>query len=81
MLAAGIIQESYSPWAHPIACVAKPDGSSRLAVEMRCVPDGRQSHELLRKIDKARLINVERVERERSLINSLDCSSGFHQIL
>ena len=77
MLAAGIIQESNSPWAHPIVCVAKPDGSTRLAVDMRLVnsytvPDAYpipRTDELLRKIGKARFIS------------SLDCTSGFHQIL
>jgi len=77
MLAANIIQESNSPWAHPIVCVAKPDGSTRIAVDMRLINSFTVSDaypiprtdELLRKIGQAHFIS------------SIDCTMGFHQIL
>ena len=76
LLADGRIRKSKSPYAHPIVCVSKPDGSVRLCCDFRHVNSGTindaypmpRAEDLLNRVSNARYIS------------SLDCSSGYWQI-
>ena len=76
LLKEGLISESTSQWAHPIVCVAKPDGSIRLCVNYKdvnsvTVPDRypmARIDDLIQKVGKAKYIST------------LDNTAGYWQI-
>ena len=77
LLADGLIEESNSPWAHPVVCVRKADGKSlRLCCDYRglnsfslsdCFPMC-QTEDLINQVASAKYITT------------LDCSSGYWQV-
>ena len=76
LLQDGRIRKSNSPYAHPIVCVSKPDGSVRLCCDFRHVNSGTindaypmpRSEDLVNRISGAKYIST------------LDCTSGYWQI-
>ncbi|TMI46921.1 hypothetical protein E6H19_00070, partial [Candidatus Bathyarchaeota archaeon] len=76
LLEQDIIERSNSPYAHPIVCIRKKDGTLRLAVDYRAINSVSandsfpmaNSNELLMTVGRAKYITC------------LDCSQGYFQI-
>ena len=76
LLEDGRIQESHSPYAHPLVCVTKRNGEIRVCTDLRMInsitiPDAfpiPNPDELLNRISPAKFITT------------LDCTSGYWQI-
>ena len=75
LLAEGKIQESDTPWVHPIVCVIKPDKSVRMCVNYKYVNAGtiQQPYYLSRVDDILRKVS------SKNYITSLDCNQGYYQ--
>ena len=76
LLADGLISESTSPWAHPIVCVAKPDGSIRLCVNYKEV----NKFTISDAYPMNRIDDLLQEVGDAAYITTLDCSSGYWQI-
>jgi len=76
LLKDGKIRPSHSPYAHPIVCVAKPNGDIRVCCDLRHVNSGTindaypmpRAEDMLMKVSSAKYLTT------------LDCTSGYWQI-
>ena len=76
LLRDGKIRLSRSPFAHPILCVAKPNGDIRICTDMRYVNSGTindaypmpRAEDMLMKVSSS------------TFLTTLDCTSGYWQI-
>ena len=77
LLKEGVIRESNSPWASPIVCARKADGSLRLVIDYRCTNAKSVTatlhpipliEDLLDRLAKAKYFSI------------LDAKSGYHQM-
>lgn len=76
LLKQGIIEPSFSPYAHPIVCVKKKDGSLRLAVDYRAVNSITISQEFPMKNANELLMQVGAAK----FITTFDATQGYYQI-
>ena len=75
MLKLGIIRPSKSPMASPLVCVAKPDGSTRLAVDYRYLNKYTVSDEY----PVPDIASIFQRIGHSKILSSFDCRSGYWQ--
>ena len=73
----GVIRESNSPWASPIVCARKADGSLRLVIDYRCT----NAKSLTATLHPIPLIEdlLDRLAKAK-YFSILDAKSGYHQM-
>ena len=76
LLKDGLISETTSAWAHPIVCVAKPDGSIRICVNYKDV----NSFTIPDRYPMVRIDDLLQKVGKSSFISTLDNTSGYWQI-
>src|SRR6266516_1418223 len=76
LLAMGKIRASNSPFAHPIVCVAKPDGKIRMCVDLRFINSGTINDKYPTPIGDELLMRIS----SANVITTLDNSCGYWQI-
>jgi len=76
LLRDGKIRPSKSPFAHPILCVAKPNGDIRVCTDMRYVNSGTVNDAYPMPRPEDMLMKV----ASAKFLTTLDCASGYWQI-
>jgi hypothetical protein len=76
LLEDGKIQESDTPWVHPIVCVIKPDSSIRMCVNYKYVNAGT----IAQPYYFPRIEDIIRKVGGRTFISKFDATQGYYQV-